>query len=122
MVQQRAKGKRGELELRNLLRKHGYETAKRTAMLQTTTGSEAADVSCDQLPIWWECKRTEKCQPRAFLAQACKDCDKESLPVVCHKANHQPWTAILLAEDLLFILKHCDVTALSEAIRSREAE
>lgn len=122
----RAKGRRGEIELRNLLRSHGYDSAKRTGYYQSgnaSNGSEVADVSCDQLPIWWEAKRTEKCHPRAFLAQAIEACPKgTSLPVVAWKQNFQSWTSILLTEHLLLILKHCDVTALSEAIRLLEAE
>lgn len=118
----REKGKRGERLWRDQLRKHGFSDAKRTGHLQNQMGSQIPDVTCDSLPIHFEVKNTEKCQPRAFLAQACKDAREGSLPIVAWKANHQPWTAILLAEDLLLVLEHCDVTALEEAISLRSAE
>lgn len=116
------KGSRGERDFRSFVQKHGFGDTKRTGHLQNQTGSQIPDVTCDSLPVHFEVKRTEKCQPRAFLAQACEDCRKGSLPIVAWKANHQPWTAILLAEDLLLVLEHCDVTALEEAISLRSAE
>ena len=120
-MKSREKGKRGERLWRDQLRKHGFD-AKRTGHLQNQMGSQIPDVTCDSLPIHFEVKNTEKCQPRAFLAQACKDARKGSLPIIAHKASRQPWTAILRASDLLLLLEHVDVTALSEAIRLREAE
>ena len=118
----RAKGCRGERELRDVLREAGFLKSYRTQQY-SGKGPDASDVTCPELPsIYWECKRVEAGNPYVWMEQAERDAglwmtraDAEALrepqrriPVVAHKRNGKRWLAILPLEDLLQLLKETD--------------
>jgi hypothetical protein len=99
----RAKGCRGERELRDVLRAAGFTNARRG---QQFSGSpESPDVICEELPtIHWECKRVEAGNPYKWMEQAQRDAGVK-IPVVAHKRNGQEWLGILSLSDLIRLLK-----------------
>ena len=95
----REKGKRGERELSNVLKEHGYK-ARRGVQYQG--GSDSPDVI--GLPgIHIECKRTEKFRLEDAMQQAKEDCDPFSLPAVFHRKNGKNWVVVMDLEDWLIL-------------------
>lgn len=83
----REKGARGERELAGLLRDHGYD-ARRGQQYCGANGD--ADVL--GLPgIHIECKRVEKLNVDAALAQARRDARSGEFPAVFHRKNGEKW-------------------------------
>ena len=93
----RQKGKRGELELSEFLREHGY-TARRG---QQYSGTETSADIVTSLPFHVECKRVEAGNPYDWLAQAIRDSAGKKVPVVFHKRNRRDWIVVLRAEDFM---------------------
>ena len=95
----RDKGKRGELECRDLLREHGY-TAERGQ--QRAGGADSQDVKHDIPGVHIEVKRVEAGNPYAWLDQAIRDTgDSGNTPVVFHRRNRRGWVVVMRAEDFL---------------------
>lgn len=116
-INSKDKGKRGERAWVSVLKDYGW-TAKRTGHHQSQQGYDAPDVTCTDLPIHWEVKRSEKCLIRDWMAQAAGDAKHAEIPVVVWKRNHSKWVAILPAEMLLAILQTSDLKALEELIQT----
>lgn len=114
-INSRAKGARGEREFRDWLIERGH-TARRGQ--QYSGGNESPDVVSDlDAIVHWEVKRTETCQPYAYLAQAMEDAEVTQIPVVVHKQSHKEWIAIVRADDLLKLIEkasasHTPTTAI----------
>lgn len=90
----RDKGKRGERELANALRDHGYDCSRG---VQHSGGKDSPDVK--GLPgVHIECKRTERFSLYDALAQAQGDCGDKK-PVVFHRRNNHQWVAIMELDD-----------------------
>lgn len=87
----RDKGKRGERELAEALRNLGVQARRG---VQFAGGPESPDVVSD-LPVHWECKRSETFQPYEALAQAASEAPGGVTPVVAHRRNGKPWIAVL---------------------------
>lgn len=104
----RDKGKRGELELAEVLREHGYEGARRGQ--QFKGGGDSPDIA-DAIPgVHIECKRVESGNLYAWLEQATRDAAPGNTPIVMHRRNGRPhhprpWVAILKLDDLVDILR-----------------
>lgn len=110
MVNSRAKGAAGEREFAALLRRHGWDHAKRG---QQRSGLEQADVVDGPASVHWEVKRVQRLQLRKALDQAIRDCSEGSVPVVAHRANGEDWQATLPMADfleLLMFLEHHEVS------------
>lgn len=105
MVNGKQKGKAGELEWVNFLKKHGLN-AHRT---QQYCGANAdGDVECKEFPgIHWEVKRVEKLNVLKAIQQATRDC-QDRVPVVAHRKNRTPWLITLPAENFVQMLKAFD--------------
>jgi Holliday junction resolvase len=97
---EREKGKRGEREWRDEIRKVGV-SARRGRQYSGDPGSP--DVVSGFSRVHWEVKRTEKCSPYAYLAQAVADAG-DGVPIVAHKQNGKDWLCILPASALLRLL------------------
>lgn len=106
----RNKGKRGELEIANLLKAAGFEKAQRTAQCKGNTG-QAGDV--EGLPgIHIEVKRVERLNLKAAYQQAVHDSKENgnnNIPAVFHRGSHQPWMVTFSLEDFLKLYKKGDV-------------
>lgn len=87
----REKGKRGERELAEALRNLGVQARRG---VQFAGGPESPDVVSD-LPVHWECKRSETFQPYQALAQASAEAPEGVTPVVAHRRNGKQWIAVL---------------------------
>lgn len=101
----RNKGKRGELEVANLLKAAGYN-AHRSVQYCGRTG-DAPDVVVEGLPLHIEVKRTERFSWK-YYTQAVNDSKAsadDNLPVVFYRPSYAPWMVILSAEDFLELMK-----------------
>lgn len=101
LVNSRAKGKRGELELAAFLREHGIEARRGQ---QFSGGTDSPDVVTALTSVHFECKRVESGSLYGWLAQARRDCGGKT-PVVAHRKNNEDWVAILPLANLLALLK-----------------
>lgn len=83
----RSKGARGERELSKILREYGYNCRRG----QQYCGANG-DADVVGLPgIHIECKRVERLDLPAAVAQAKRDARPEELPVVFHRKNRGEW-------------------------------
>lgn len=97
----RDKGKRGERELANLLRQHGYECRRG----QQFCGNNG-DADVVGLPgIYIECKRVEKLNLYDAVDQAKRDRTKGLLPAVFHRKNNHEWLVTMPFDDWIQIYK-----------------
>lgn len=93
----RDKGKRGELELANLLRLHGYD-ARRGQQFSGANG----DPDVVGLPgIHIEVKRVEKLNLYQAMEQATNDAREDEAPAVFHRRNGKYWLVTMELEDWL---------------------
>ena len=90
------KGKTGERELANELRKNGYDCRRGQ---QYKGGADSPDVV--GLPgVHIECKRVEKLNLEAAYEQAVRDAG-EDIPAVFHRKNRKPWLVTLSLKDFM---------------------
>ncbi|KHO62685.1 hypothetical protein THYS13_07480 [Thermoanaerobacter sp. YS13] len=88
------KGKRGELELAQLLREYGYDTRRG----QQYSGIEGKDVI--GLPhIHIECKRVERLNVYEAVRQAVRDAKEGEKPAVFWRRNREDWLVTMRLED-----------------------
>lgn len=93
----RTKGKKGELELANLLKKHGYET--RRSVQYCGANGDADVVGLDGIHI--ECKRVERLNIDDAMAQAVEDAREGEMPAVFHRKNRKGWLVTMRFEEWL---------------------
>lgn len=98
----RQKGKRGEREACELLRQHGI-TARRGQQFKGSPDSP--DVVSGLVGFHLEVKRTESLSVYTALEQAQRDMAEGESPVVLHKRNGRPWLVIMLADDVLPLMR-----------------
>ncbi len=103
MAHSRDKGKRGELELRDVLRAHGYE-ARRGGQQGNGGSADAPDVIHNIPGIHIEVKRVEafSCLTRA-MEQAKKDAGALT-PTVFSRTNRSEWLVTVCAKDFFNLL------------------
>jgi Holliday junction resolvase len=102
-INSRSKGKRGELELVEVIRAAGWEARRGQ---QYKGGIDSPDVITN-MPgnLHIECKRVEAGNLYVWLEQAVRDAKPGDMPVVMHKKNAKPWVAILDLEDFFTLVK-----------------
>lgn len=94
-INSRAKGKAGELELSRVLREHGYDTRRG----QQYCGANG-DADVIGLPyVHIECKRVEKLNLAAAMAQARSDAIEGEIPCVMHRKNYEDWKVTMTLAD-----------------------
>ena len=96
-INSRQKGAKGERELANFLREHGFES-RRGQQYSGRTG-EADVVGLPGIHI--ECKRVERLDLDAALEQSVRDARAGEIPVVIHRKNRQSWRITMYLEDFL---------------------
>lgn len=101
MVNSRAKGIRGELEVRDLLRRYGF-AAKRGQ--QHAGGDDSPDVKHNMEGFHIEVKRVQKLALYPAMEQAAADAALGETPIVFHKRNHKDWVVVIDAEDFLDLM------------------
>lgn len=92
----RDKGKRGEREVVDLFREHGFKARRG---VQFKGGPDSPDVIVEDLPIHPEVKRTERLHAYDALQQAKADAAGQKTPVVFHRKNEAPWIVLMDAQD-----------------------
>lgn len=98
-VNSRAKGARGELLWRDVLRSKGL-TARRGQQFCGANGD--SDVICEELSnIHFEVKFVQNFNARKALEQAKSDAKDGQMPVVVQKSTNKDWIAVMDAEELL---------------------
>lgn len=95
MTNSRRKGKRGELEAAETLRRLGID-ARRAVQYCGRAGT--ADLATDR-PIHFEVKRQERLNPYEAIEQATNDSDGK-VPAVLWRRNRRNWLLILRLEDV----------------------
>lgn len=105
MINSKDKGKRGEREFANLLKKYGFN-ARRGQQYKGT--KDSPDVICDVLPFHFEVKRVQKLNLDSAMDQAKKDCGNNE-PVVAHRKDHHKW---LITIDAEYFLKNLATEAI----------
>lgn len=83
----RNKGKRGELELANLLKSYGYET--RRGVQYSGINGDADVVGLPGIHI--ECKRVEKLNIETAMEQSTRDARFGEIPTVMHRRDRKQW-------------------------------
>ena len=112
-INSRMKGKTGELELADVLRKHGFSGAARG--VQYKGGPNSPDVV--GLPSHHiECKRVEALQLYAALEQAHRDAGPSDTAIVAHRRNRKPWVAILDLDDYLLMVRELETLRRQNAV------
>jgi len=106
----RDKGKRGELMLRDVLRRHGWPGAERGQ--QRHGGPGSPDVRGGPAGVHFECKFVEALSARVALDQARADAGEGEIPIVAHKRSREPWVAILELDALLELLRERELGRL----------
>jgi hypothetical protein len=94
----RAKGARGELEIRDLLRTHGWETAHRNFMSGGAGGGDLIEAIPD---IHLEVKRCETLRLPQWWRQATESARPSDTIVIAHRANMQPWLGSMALVELM---------------------
>lgn len=93
----REKGKRGELELANLLKTYGYDCRRG----QQYCGANG-DADVVGLPgIHMEIKRVEKLNLYKAVQQSISDKREDELAAVIHRKNRQQWLVTMTISDFM---------------------
>lgn len=94
-----SKGRRGEIELAEYLREHGYTEARPGDPLNYGTQPDVKGVK----GLHIECKRHEKLEINKWYEQAAGDAERmqDGKPVVMFRQNRRPWMIVLSLSDFL---------------------
>ena len=101
----RDKGKRGELEVVALLKKHGFEARRGQ---QFKGGSDSPDVIHNMTGYFIEVKRREAFNLHAAWRKAEEERPLGQRTTIFHKKNQQPWFVTLEAHAFLSIMRELE--------------
>lgn len=100
-INSKKKGSRGEREVRDILRRYGYQARRG----QQYAGSpDSPDVKHNIPNVHIEVKRTESLSLYKAIEQANADKGKDEIALIAHKRNRKEWLAILSLDDLLDLI------------------
>ena len=112
MAQSRRKGADGERELANLLKTYGFDARRGQ---QYHGGGDSPDVV--GLPgVHIECKRVEKLNVEAAMAQSRRDAEgTKDVPVVMHRRNREKWKVTMDLDEFMnmYLAATCDSERVS---------
>ncbi|MEE8372696.1 MAG: hypothetical protein V3R87_03050 [Dehalococcoidia bacterium] len=95
------KGKQAEREVRDLIRKHGFEARRGQ---QFSGGNGDPDVVHNMEGIHVEVKRREQLNLWEAMAQAKADAVR-AMPTVWYRKNNKSWLVFLDADDFMELMK-----------------
>jgi Holliday junction resolvase len=98
----RQKGKRGEREVVQLLKAHGYEARRGQQFKGTPDSPDVVSESFHDFHI--EVKRVEALSLYKAMSQAKEDASEIQRPIVFHKKNNEEWLVVMEAEELFKLL------------------
>lgn len=96
------KGKVGEREVRDLLRKYGFDARRGQ---QFSGGGDSPDVVHNMEGFHIEVKRTERFDMWGAIAQAERDAKPGDVPLVFHRPSKKKWKVVIDAEDFLKLMQ-----------------
>lgn len=103
-INSKDKGKRGEREVVDILKTHGYENARRTAQYCGNTGDASDVVGLPGFHI--EVKHQEQVRLDDWWAQAVRDSEGTGdIPIVVHRKNGQKWKVTMDFETFLEVIR-----------------
>lgn len=119
MVNGKAKGKRGELELCQYLRESFGWEASRSQQYNGNAGD--SDLVVRQMPrLFVECKRVQALNvPGAMTLAAQQAAVANKLPALFHRRDREDWLVTLRLSDLTAF---CEMVSQSSAIRVARSE
>ena len=100
-INSNAKGGRGERDIANSLKKHGFDC--RRGQQYSGANGDADVIGLDGIFI--ECKRVEALSLYKALAQAKGDAKNGDMPVVMHRRNNCEWVVIQPLDDWIELYK-----------------
>lgn len=101
------KGKKGELELANILKEYGFDDARRSQQY-AGINNDADLVGLPNLHI--ECKRVEKLNIHNAVQQMKRDKREDELGTVFHRRNRTEWLVTMTLDDFMEIYKRYLIT------------
>jgi Holliday junction resolvase len=94
----RSKGNRAELEVREILRDHGYKSARRNFQ----SGGQGGGDLIEGIPgVHVEIKHHERTSIWDWVRQARKDARPTDIPAVIFRCNREGWQVCIPFEDFL---------------------
>lgn len=100
MTNGKKKGKRGELELCQVLKGHFGWDAQRSVQYNGNAGD--ADLVVQGVPeIFVECKRVQALNLPKAMSLAVQQAGPSKTAIVCHRRNNEPWLVTCQMSDLL---------------------
>lgn len=100
-INSKQKGARGERELANKLKEHGYDCRRS----QQYCGSNG-DADVVGLPgIHIECKRVQKLNISDAISQAISDAKEGESPTVFHRKDNEGWLVTMRLDDWIELYK-----------------
>lgn len=101
-INSRSKGKKGELEVAALLKKHGFEARRGQ---QFAGGGDSPDVVHNMEGFHIEVKYTEAFRLWDALAQAERDKKVDEDALVFHRKSRKGWVVVMDADRFLALVK-----------------
>ncbi len=98
---QREKGKRGEREVVDLIKRYGFEARRGQ---QFKGGADSPDVIHNIPGLYIEVKYREKFSIYPALEQARDETAPRDSPVVFHRRSGKPWIVIMDAREFLGVM------------------
>lgn len=100
-INSKAKGKRAEIEVRDLFRDRGYEARRGQ---QFSGGADSPDVVTSLEGYHIEVKHVEALNVYKALAQSKKDAGLDKVPLVFHRRNGVEWHVTMNQDDFFDLL------------------
>jgi Holliday junction resolvase len=118
-INSRQKGKVGELELVQFLKRYGYDDARRGQQFKGSPDSP--DIECESLAEYHiECKRVERLQIYSAIEQANGDSGESQIPVVFHRKNRESWLTVMYSSDFMEMVK--ELQELRAKVNAQETQ
>jgi Holliday junction resolvase len=96
----RQKGVRGELEVRDVFRRHGFDVDR----VPNSGGLRIKGDLHGLVPVHIEVKRRERLNVPEAYRQAIAEAPEGRTPVVAFRSNHMPWLAAISLDELVQLL------------------
>lgn len=116
MTNSRSKGARGERELANVLKGHGFDT--RRGQQYSGASGDADVIGLPKIHI--ECKRVEKLNLYDAMAQSKRDSRTGEKPCVMHRKNNCEWLVTMRLDDWIELYKEWVLWQLQEGGTNNE--
>ena len=103
-INSRAKGKRGELEIANVLKGYGYDTRRGVQY----NGSDGSPDVVGLPNIHIEVKRVEALNLDKAMKQSIDDARDGEVPVVMHRKDRHPWLVTMRLDEWMKFYERWD--------------